>query len=967
MSDHGLLACKTCCAEIFEHPMFVRLSRRHSICRARSTGAHRAARLACILTLVLPGFRAAAQTTGGDGPTAANPAKPGEEVIMLEAFSVKGETVKGSSGDLSKMRQKADVSIDFLSNEQIAKFSAGDAAEAIIRIPGVSVANGQFAVIRGLSDRFLSTTINGLKLPSPDPEKQAFQMDLLPSSAVGSIVVSKTYGPELWGESGGGNIDIATNAIPEKNYVKISTGVKFNSNAMDGGVDYPASGGGERFGFGADNRPAVGTTPAGWQYVPTARDSFPIGTDFSAEVGRVFQIRDNKLGWRFSAETESSTKSRSGERQKTTAARADNGLSSGLEDPSDPSKFFQGALNTYEESETESITSFNTTLAYDFAQNHQLKFDAIYVQSGIDTSYLSQNAIRLDENLNFVGGENTDLEGLFWFLGNESYRERNLTSYQISGKHEFPQLSDLKISWAAQSAEASQKDSPFIETRFASPLADPYSEYVLLRSASAPTALTSSWLDNVEEQKAARVDLILPRKLFAERESELKFGFATDRSQRTVDGLTDFKSPGDDFSSSSYVDLYGNFVSSNNFSLTSSAYPLRSDAQRDIDAAYVGTSLALTKWLKVVGGIRLESFHLASSGGARWANLTTNNFYSTEVAAGFGDLLGTTNLAGAQFFAPGSVDPVLDPDGDSIIPVSSEYEKVDYLPAVGLVLEPTSKTAVRLAFSQTVGRPSMREISPFFNKSIETQNLVVGNPALKPSSVNNYDLRLEWNPTPQDGLALSLFYKQVEQPIEKVILTSVAGDVETWINNPNTAEMRGIEFEFRHGLGRWIEPLSEFSINGNFTYIDAEVDENPLAIMAAAPDFADPSKMQTSRRLYDQPEYIVNADLTWRRERWGTSATFAAYAISDVLIASGLTNAISIESANFDLYQRAYVRYDFILSQRINDTFKLKFSVKNLFDPVLGTIYDREALGRVVERNAYHAGRTFSFSVSAEF
>ncbi len=893
--------------------------------------------------------------------------KPADDVVMLDALSVEGTLVKGSSGDLQLVKQKADVAIDFLSSDQLAKFSAGDAAEAIIRIPGVSVANGQFAVIRGLSDRFLSTTLHGLKLPSPDPEKQAFQMDLLPTSAVGSIVVSKTYGPELWGESGGGNIDIATNAIPEENYVKLGSGLKFNSNAVKGGVSYPTSGAGERFGFGSGNRPAEGTTPANWQYVPTEHGPFPLGTSFSSEIGRVFQIRDNKLGWRFSAENESGSKTRSGERQKTNAARADNGQVSGMEAPSDLSKFSKGALNTYDETETESLTSFNTTIAYDFAQNHQLKLDAIYVQNGIDTSYLSQNAFSLDENLNFIGGENGDLETFFWFLGNESYRERNLTSIQLSGKHEFTQLSDLRFTWAVQDAGASQKDSPFIETRFASPLANPYSEYVLLRNASAPIALTSSWLDNVEQQRAARVDFVLPRELFAERESELKVGFATDRSERTVDGLTDFKIPLNDLTNTDYVGLYKGFVDSAGFTPSSGSYPLNSDAQRDIDAAYVGTSLALNKWLKIAGGIRAESFFLASSGGARWANLTTNNFYSNEVAAGFGDLLGTTNLTGAEFFAPGADDPVRDPDGDSIIPISSEFEKTDYLPAIGFIVEPTSKTTVRLAYSQTKGRPSMREISPFFNKSIETQNLVVGNPALIPSSVNNYDVRFEWNPAPQDGVALSLFYKQVEQPIEKVILTSVAGDVETWLNNPNTADMTGVEFEFRHTLGRWTEFLNEYSLNGNFTYIHASVDEHPIALLSAVDDFADASKMETSRRLYDQPEYIANLDVTWRRERWGTSATFAAYAISDVLVASGLTNAISIESANFDLYQRSYVRCDFILSQRLSENFKLKFSVKNLFDPVLGTIYDREALGRVVERNSYQAGRNFSLSVAADF
>ena len=402
------------------------------------------------------------------------PAVQDSEVVMLDSLVVESSVVKGSTGDLQDMRQTADIAIDFLSADQLAKFSATDLSDAVIRIPGVSVANGQFAVIRGLSDRFLSTTVNGLKLPSPDPEKQAFQMDLLPSSAVGAVVVSKTYGPGLWGESGGGNIDISTNPIPEENYVKVGAGLKANSNALDGGLDYPTRGSsGERFGFGTDNRPAPGELDPAWQYVPTSRGSYPLGTEFSAEIGRSVTVRDNSLGWRLAAENESTTKSRSGARQKFIALVADplTGEPGALEDPSDPSKFVPDVRNVYDQSETESVTTFNAGVAYKFAQQHEVKFDALYVRSGIDTSYLQQNDIRLNSNLEFEGGENPTLDTLFFFQGNEYYRERELKTFQLSGKHEFPAAADLRVGWAAQTAEAGQTDV-FLETRFASELAE---------------------------------------------------------------------------------------------------------------------------------------------------------------------------------------------------------------------------------------------------------------------------------------------------------------------------------------------------------------------------------------------------------------------------------------------------------------------------------------------------------------
>ncbi len=930
----------------------------------------RTVHLTCALALVASNPLAAQSTNTPPPSPPASGASADDEVIMMDAFGVEAETVKGSAGDLSNVRQKADVSIDFLSNEQIAKFSAGDAAEALIRIPGVSVSNGQFAVIRGLSDRFVSTTINGLKLPSPDPEKQAFQMDLLPASAVGAIVVSKTYGPELWGESGGGSIDVTTNAVPEGNFVKIGVGTKFNSNALDGGLDYDVSGRGERFGYGASYRPGEGDVPTEFQYVPAHRNSIPLGTDVSFELGRVFNIGDSKLGVRFAAENESSTKTRSGTRQEFVPTPPNPGVippvPGGIEDPKDPNSLLAFTKDHYDESETESITSFNGTVAYDFAQGHQLKFDALYVQSGIDTSYLSRNAVRVGDTLVLEPDpvpENDSLPEYLWLQGNEYYRERNLAAFQLSGRHEWQELAGLRATWALQSAEASQKDSPYVETRFATPLSDPFAVYELPGSNAAPTALTMSWFDNVEKQRAGRVDFTLPRELFADRESTLKFGVATDRSKRSVAGTVRFLSPGATFQNPDYNDLYEDFLNSGNFSPTGNLiYPAESEAIRNIDATYLGASLAFHKKLKLTGGARLESSELSSSGGARWNNLITNNFYSSSTSGGvftYGELLGTADL-------PGAVFTTATPDQE-FVPVTAEYKSDDILPAIGFVLEPTKETAVRLGYSQTIGRSSMREISPFINKSLDTQNLVIGNPGLISSTVDNYDLRFEWNPTATDGLAVSFFYKEIVDAIEKVLVQTSEGDTETWINNPNTATLKGVEFEFRHGLGRWTTVLEEFSLNGNFTYIDAEVEEHPVAILASEGEFVDPATLKKTRRLYDQPEYIANADITWRRERWGTSVTFAANAISDVLIASGLSNGIGTDFAGVDLYQRAYVRYDLIFVQRINETFTFKASVKNLFDPVLGTIYDREALGRVVERNSYRAGRSFSFSITAAF
>lgn len=889
-----------------------------------------------------------------DGETAVPDAKlaplsADDEVVMLDAILVESSVVKGSAGDLQNVRAKADIAIDFLSADQLAKFSAGDLSEALIRIPGISVANGQFAVVRGLSDRYLTTTVHGLKLPSPDPEKQAFQMDLLPASAIGNVVVAKSYGPELWGESGGGNIDIVTTAVPEENFVKAGVGMKFNSNALDGGPDYEVDGRGERFGFGAENRPTPGESvsdipPADWQYVPTRRDSFPVGANFGVESGFVFPVRGNRLGVLFSAENESDTKVKNGSTQDF-GVRVSDGIStpSGFEDPSIP--LVRGTYYDVSESETESVTNLSGTIAYRFAETHEIKLTGLFVQSGIDVAQLRQNAYGLDDNLalttidgEFVSG--VPDTGRVWIKGYEYYRERNLTSVQLSGDHEWDQLGGLRMSWAGQHASAYQNESPYIETAFATPLTDPFVTYVIPRETGAPAPLRIVTADNEETQDTARLDFEVPRDLFAGQESVLRFGAAFDEAERNVDGAARFyRNPANDIIASDPNGLYQDLVSDpanlNDF------YTTESSASREINAAYLGATLAPTKWVKLTGGLRLEDASLRSSGVGQWGNLTSEGFYTDGVGGGqFGNILGTDTYSQA------------------------DYSSRDVLPALGLIFQPSRTTAVRLHYSETLGRPSLREISPFFNKSIETGNLVVGNPALVPSEVTSYDLRLEWNPSPENGVAVSFFNKEIDRPIEKMLFNteSITGEfTESWVNNPNTADLRGVELEFRHSLAGWSEMLRDFSLNGNFTYIDAEVEEHPIVLADASQQFLDPDQVARTRRLYDQPEYIVNADVTWRKPSWGTSATLAAYAISDVLVATGL------QSFTYDLYTRSHIRYDFIFSQRFAERFVFKFSVKNLFDPVLGTVYDRDALGDTVARTRYRAGRDFSISLSAEF
>src|SRR5262245_2329569 len=185
---------------------------------------------------VRPGQESRADSTLS--PRASATAEGGEEGAQtdqtgdIESITVRGATAADLLGSI-QTRTEADQIVNLLSAEEIAKFAAGDVAEALPRVAGINIVEGQFAIIRGLEDRYSSTLYNGAPVPSPDPDKQSVQLDLFPSDIVTSLVVSKSFAPESPSNSSGGSIDILTHDYPSDLEAKVSLGGGFEEGAID--------------------------------------------------------------------------------------------------------------------------------------------------------------------------------------------------------------------------------------------------------------------------------------------------------------------------------------------------------------------------------------------------------------------------------------------------------------------------------------------------------------------------------------------------------------------------------------------------------------------------------------------------------------------------------------------------------------------------------------------------------------
>jgi outer membrane receptor protein involved in Fe transport len=273
---------------------------------------------------------------------------------------------------------------------------------------------------------------------------------------------------------------------------------------------------------------------------------------------------------------------------------------------------------------------------------------------------------------------------------------------------------------------------------------------------------------------------------------------------------------------------------------------------------------------------------------------------------------------------------------------------------------------------------------------------VVGNPQLQLSHVDSYDARAEYTWGEHGDLgALSLFYKTIEDPIESIVVrnplnaeVSSSAVFRTFFNNPNEATLWGVEVEARKHLGFLFDAAEYVSIGGNYTYIDAEVDRTEAELLrtpaffgALDGDVQRFSGYETSRRLFGQPEWIANADISFDQPDWGTKATLAFFAISDVLDAAGVANAGpdgQILSFTLDRYVDSFYQLDLILSQTFHldrlprgwelpGDLTLKLSGKNLTNTTRSLLYDQEQTGDELEERSYKIGRDYKLSVTYSF
>jgi len=710
--------------------------------------------------------------------------------------------------------QKNNASVsDGISSEVIKKSPDRNTGEVLKRVSGASIQDNKFVIVRGLSDRYNSTLVNNAPLPSSEPDRKAFSFDIVPSNLIDQIVINKTATPDLPGDFSGGIVMMKTKDFPTTRTMELSYGIGYNTistfkdfyGSKKGGLDY--------LGFDDGLRKLPSSFPSTREeYVSMPRDQ------------RLAISKDFKNTW--------------GIEKRGTVM------------PSQNAQFVYGnsydLKNDYRFGTMLSLSYRNSATINEQVRNDFNEIDYVNTGKGIPLFEYNDRIYRFNTSVgalaNFaISRKNSkiawknifnqtfddsyiDRSGIF----DQDYVQRNL-QFEVSQKSLINTLlegehrlgpNNAKLTWDLSYSRTKREQPDLRRLYYEKTVEDAENEAVPFR-ASVPLVATSStagrfYSDLTENMYAGAINYQQPFKIAGQTQS-FKVGLWKQYRQR-------------DFSARIMGYIRADYTQFNTDLLTLPADQIfapenmgptgfimdeiteprnKYDASGDLSAGYIMFNNEMWSKLKLAWGVRFENY---------------SEKLNTRLNTG---------------------------------PLGIRNEYNDFLPSLNASYAVTDKANIRASYSRTVARAEFRELAPFSFYNFETGIVMIGNPDLKRTRIDNLDLRYEFFPASGQIISVSAFYKRLDKPIELFVNSgsTAASKTMSYINAPE-ATVYGGEMEIRENLGfinNTSKVLNALTAYVNFALIKSEVDFSAL----------DLATIKNQRPLQGQSPYLINGGLQY--------------------------------------------------------------------------------------------------------
>ncbi|OAV44715.1 TonB-dependent receptor [Lewinella sp. 4G2] len=842
-------------------------------------------------------------------------------------------------GDVAvlRLRQNSDKVQDVISSQEMSRLGAGNAAAAMSKVTGTTIVDGKYVYVRGLGDRYSATTVNGLRLPSVDPYRNAAQLDLIPTNLLDNIVASKTFTPDLPGDFTGGSVNIKLKALPERFTWGVSASTSYNtlSNFQSDFLTYDA---GDKswlgFNDGTLDRPAILDDPrreelfiTGQSAVSEARrnddaaalldettrafapngftqtnNTSPLDYSFSANIGNQFQIGTMPVGVFATASYSRDYSFQDGTRANFFASPGNDQL-----------------IRNFDLRDQKSVESpkIGGMLGVSLRPSNASTINLYSIYS--HQAFIEGRSLRgANDDFGVAGNQEN-----FFQSNTSSFTERALTSYVAEGSHVLKGLGNTKIEWAGNVVNSVQNEP---DIRFLAYVTQGGSSQINQSEITLPSRF---FRDLTDDSYQGKLDITIPFLQSKSRGNAIKFGGLYNTKDRDFNETSyqyarsrgiDFNEANSDpavYFGSDNLGLLNTDDRGNNFfglyAIDATNQANSYVGSSDIYAGYLMGTYEVTKRLKVIAGLRMEG--------------TAIDVISDKAEV-------STNPE----------DFIANIDTTSFLPALNLVYKIGDGENGGL------SSNLRASFTQTIARPNMREIAPFGSFGFIGEPPVFGNPDLQLTSIDNYDIRYELFPKAGEVIAISAFYKKFRNPI--VVTFRQAGEQQfTWTNS-ETADLYGIELELRKNLGSFTSALENLTFSSNFSFIQSQqsIDAREVEIgQTVDPDF------EAERQFNGQSPFIANVNLSYQsQDESPWDAVIAFNYFGDRLASIGAVGSP-------DIFERGRGTLDFSVGKKLGN-FKLTLRGRNLLNPAYERFSEFNNSEYIFSR--YDRGREVSLGVS---
>ena len=503
----------------------------------------------------------------------------------IEEVTIQGTTRKGSESNIISLQKKSVEVIERVGSAQLEKQGIGDAATAVTKATGtIKQEGGNTISVRGLLDRYNTTTLNGLPIPSDNPENKNLDLSLLKTDILDYISLEKVFNPRMLGDFGGANINIASKDYAGKGYVVVSLGSSYNLQnsksdqfLVQDGLNY--------FGTKVPKIPSNPLTSYGyttsWNFKDAA--TMPLNSGISIEAGKSFKIgQQGKLNtFAYAGFSNDFTYKEGSEGQF--------GQETIFKDYNKVRKY------SYDTNSTGLLNLF-----YKINQNHSLKWITTYIHSTVQDAKIYEGEIRdIAEN----GGG---------YVRRAEYKMTDILINQLGGDHKLGDK--FSINWiAGYNYLNSQRPNRISNTL----VKDNVSGFYTITRESG---LNNRYYDNLDDKEytgnltfnydfndASKVSFGYQGRFKTRNFWSKQVDFKWDNSVTAPAQVADPNNIDQIFNSLNYN--LGYFRISSNFGDANTLAPILYDGKQDINSGFANIDYKFSDKLTAQLGVRYDRIH----------------------------------------------------------------------------------------------------------------------------------------------------------------------------------------------------------------------------------------------------------------------------------------------------------------------------------------------------------------------